>query len=91
MTFEEPPLSLVIMRGKNLRKFDVEVLYNCLTKFDNGDYDRWFEENNAFEFAGKIRNRLIEELIEYYETHPTDEPMPNTLILAYRSYIRFYV
>lgn len=90
MTCEEPPLSLIIMRGNTLRKYDADLLYNCLIKFDNGVYDKWFEQHNAFEFAIKIREKLLDELMTHYDSHPSNEPLSPVLMTAYKSYLRFY-
>jgi len=70
--------------------YSLERLYSSLSKFDNGDYDEWFERNNAYEYAQKIRGRIIQELSRMYAEHPTDKPMPLLLLKAYQYYIRYY-
>lgn len=90
MTKESPPLFLFDMEGKTNPSYDIEVLYDCLTKFDNGYYDTWFEHNNAFHVAERIRDRLLYELQLKYDQHPTSQPMSITLMSAYKSYLRFY-
>lgn len=67
-----------------------EFLYNCLSRFDNGHYDAWFEEQGCFEMAEKIRHRLIQELMERYQSSPTNEPLDPILEKAYKNYLRFY-
>ena len=91
MTREEPPIQLLTMEPSDTIQYPMDVLYDCITKFDNGYYDAWFEEHNAYEVADKIRFRLIHEMMLHYETHPASIPMNQTMESAYKNYLRFYL
>lgn len=68
---------------------ETSILYHILSRYDNGDYDKYLEPYN-YEEGEMFRTLLITELYRRYASIQLNKKIPDEIIRFYKYHLRFY-